>query len=101
MTYIDSYPVCLSFSSSTTTTTTTTTNNNNNHNHSHNHNNNNNNNNNNNDNSNDNNNKIEIDNTLEFVENNVRLQVRVQELAWKPTWKKVKAELKTCGKKRN
>ena len=37
---------------------------------------------------------METDKTLEFVENNVRLEGEVKELAWKPTWKKVKAELK-------
>eukprot|EP00112_Aurelia_sp_Birch-Aquarium-sp1_P016079 Seg361.9 transcript_id=Seg361.9/GoldUCD/mRNA.D3Y31 product="hypothetical protein" protein_id=Seg361.9/GoldUCD/D3Y31 len=37
---------------------------------------------------------MEIDKTLEFVENNVSLEGEVLELEWKPTWKKVKAELK-------
>ena len=35
---------------------------------------------------------MEIEKTLAFVENNVRLEVL--ELGWKPTWKKVMAELK-------
>ena len=37
---------------------------------------------------------MEIDKILEFVENNVSLEGEVVELEWKPTWKKVKAELK-------
>ena len=37
---------------------------------------------------------MEIDKTLTFIENNVRLEGEVLELEWKPTWKKVKAELK-------
>ena len=37
---------------------------------------------------------MEIDKTLEFVENSVRLEGEILELEWKPTWKKVKAELK-------
>ena len=37
---------------------------------------------------------MEIDKTLTFIENNVILEGEVLELEWKPTWKKVKAELK-------
>ena len=37
---------------------------------------------------------MEIDKTLEFVENNVRLEGEVLQLEWKPTLKKTKAELK-------
>ena len=37
---------------------------------------------------------METDKTLAFVENKVRLEGEVLELEWKPTWKKVKAELK-------
>ena len=37
---------------------------------------------------------MEIDKTLEFVENSVKLEGEILELEWKPTWKKVKAELK-------
>ena len=37
---------------------------------------------------------MEIDKTLTFIENNVILEEEVLELEWKPTWKKVKAELK-------
>ena len=37
---------------------------------------------------------MEIEKTLAFVENNVRLEGEVLELGWKPTWKNVKAELK-------
>ena len=37
---------------------------------------------------------MEIDKTLAFVENNVRLEGEILELEWEPTWKKVKAELK-------
>ena len=36
----------------------------------------------------------EADKTLEFVKNSVRLEGEILELEWKPTWKKVKAELK-------
>ena len=37
---------------------------------------------------------MEIDKTLEFVEDSVRLEGEILELEWKPTRKKVKAELK-------
>ena len=37
---------------------------------------------------------MEIDKTLAFEENNERLEDEILELGWKPTWKKVKAELK-------
>ena len=37
---------------------------------------------------------MEIYKTLEFVENSVRSEGKILELEWKPTWKKVKAELK-------
>ena len=43
---------------------------------------------------------IEIDKTLAFVENNVRLKGEILELGWKPTWKKMKAELKKGVEKR-
>ena len=33
---------------------------------------------------------MDIDKTLAFIENNVRLEGEVLELEWKPTWKKVK-----------
>ena len=36
----------------------------------------------------------EIDKTLTFIENNVILEGEVLELEWRPTWKKVKTELK-------
>ena len=37
---------------------------------------------------------MDIDKILEFVENSIRLEEEILELEWKPTWKKVKAELK-------
>ena len=37
---------------------------------------------------------MELDKTLAFIENNVRLEGEVLELEWKPTWKEVKAEMK-------
>ena len=43
---------------------------------------------------------MEINKTLEFVDIKVRLGEEVLELAWKPTWKKVKAELKTVVEKK-
>ena len=45
---------------------------------------------------------MEIDKTLVFVGNNVRLEGEVLELEWKPTWKKVKpkAELKKVAEKK-
>ena len=43
---------------------------------------------------------MEIDKTLEFVENSVRLEGEILELEWKPTWKKVKAELKKSVEKK-
>ena len=43
---------------------------------------------------------MEIDKTLAFVENNVRLEGEVPEIEWKPTWRKVKVELKKSVEKK-
>ena len=43
---------------------------------------------------------MEIDKTLEFVEDSVRLEGEILEIEWKPTCKKVKAELKRSVEKK-
>ena len=43
---------------------------------------------------------MEIDKTLTFIENNVIIEGEVLELEWKPTWKKMTAELKKGAEKK-